>query len=301
MKLLAVLLQLIPDTTGTSNTDGSKHAWWQDLTFKNLILLVAVIFIAWVVSQLVQSALTRTFKRRKSADHGGQIVVKRLAHYLIMGAGVFLGLNLAEFPLTSLFAAGAVFAVVIGFALQNLSENFVAGLILMIERSITPGDVLEVEARVVRVLKMGIRATVARTRDDEDIIIPNSLLVTSTVKNFTLRDSLYRLRATIGVAYSSDMKLVRRVLEETSDGFPERHASKEPRILLTGFGSSSVDWEVSVWIEDPWHSRWMHSKLNEAIWHALRQAGVTIAFPQLDLHVDPELLAALRATPPAGS
>jgi small-conductance mechanosensitive channel len=290
--------------TKTAEAVHAAEGWWdkfwnahifQKLTVGDVIVIAAVVLAAWVISLIVQSTITRAFQRRAVTDHGGQTVIKRLVHYLIMIGGVFVGLNLVGLSLTSLFAAGAVFAVVIGFALQNLSENFVSGVILMVERSITPEDVLEVEGRVVRVVKMGIRATVARTRDDEDVIIPNSLLVTSTVKNYTLRDSLYRVRTVVGVTYSSDMAHVRQVLEATARDFAGREMSKDPRVLMTDFGASSVNFEVSVWIEDPWRSRQLISKLNEAIWNAFKQAKIAFAYPQLDLHVDPELLTALQS------
>lgn len=270
---------------------------YHGISVQDLALIVAMLVAAWILSRLVQRALSHAFAHRKASDLGRQFVIKRLVHYLIMVAGVFIALNFVGLELTSLFAAGAVFAVVVGFALQNLSENFVSGVILMIERSITPGDVLEVEGRVVRVITMGIRATVARTRDDEDLIIPNSLLVTSTVKNFTLSDSLYRLRAAVGVAYSSDLKLVRTVLEDVAKNFAGRDQSKAPRVHLTTFGASSVNYEMSIWIADPWHARQALSDLNEAIWSALQTAGVAIAFPQLDLHLDAAVLEALRAGP----
>ncbi|HZM00678.1 MAG TPA: mechanosensitive ion channel domain-containing protein [Planctomycetota bacterium] len=264
------------------------------LSLFDLALCALVLAVAWFVSRLVQAALTRAFARRAHHDQGSQTVVRRLTHYVIMTLAAFLALNVAGVELTSLFAAGAVFAVVIGFALQNLSENFVSGVILMVERSITPGDVLEVEGRVVRVVRMGIRATVARTRDDEDLIIPNSLLVTSTVKNYTLRDSIFRLRAGVGVSYESDVRQVFGVLQQAAERLDWREAAKQPVILLTGFGNSSIDFEVSVWIEDPWHARRRISQLNEAIWSSLREAGIAIAYPQLDLHLDPQALVALE-------
>jgi small-conductance mechanosensitive channel len=267
----------------------------QEVTVLDLLVVAALVAATWVVSHLVQRALARAVARRKGWDEGSQQVARRLVHYVVMCAGVFVALNVIGIELASLFAAGAVMAVVVGFALQNLSENFVSGLILMVERTITPGDVLEVEGRVVRVLKMGIRATVARTRDDEDLIVPNSILVRSTVKNFTLRDRSYRLRSLVGVAYSSDMARVQQVLADAAAAIPWRSADRTPRVLLTEFGASSVNFEVSVWIDDPWRSRTRLSDLNHAVWNALRAADVTIAFPQLDVHADAALLEALRS------
>ena len=105
----------------------------------------------------------------------------------------------------------------------------------------------------------------------------------------TLRDKDYRLRAQVGVTYGSDMREVRRVLEEVAKGVEWRKMDREPVVLLVGFGDSSVDWEVSVWIDDPWKIQQLRSALNEIIWWALKVAGITIAFPQLDLHFDPKV------------
>ncbi len=154
---------------------------------------------------------------------------------------------------------------------------------------------LEVQNLVVRVERMGIRATLARTRDDEELIVPNSLLVQSAVKNYTLRDSLHRLRATVGVVYSSDLRLVFNTLRATALQLEWRTKEQEPRVLLLGFGNSSVDFEVSVWIDNPWNARQALSDLNEAIWWALKDAGVTIAFPQLDVHFDPPVVESVQA------
>jgi small-conductance mechanosensitive channel len=145
-----------------------------------------------------------------------------------------------------------------------------------------------------------MRATHARTLDDEEIIVPNSVIAQSTVTNYTMRDSFYRLRCPVGVTYGSDMALVRRTLEGVARTTEWRSPTKEPVVLMTDFGSSSVDWEVSVWIDDPWQFRRRRSALNEAIWWALQEAGITIAFPQLDVHFDPPVVRGLQALSRAG-
>ena len=169
--------------------------------------------------------------------------------------------------------------------MQNLAQNFVAGIILMTERTIKPGDVLKVDGTVVRVTRLGLRATVARSRDEEDIIIPNSVLVQNTVTNYTLRDSIMRIRANVGVSYASDITLVTRVLHDAASDLPERVAEIEPVVLLTGFGESSVNFEVSAWVSDPWLALRILSTLHESIWWGLKANGVTIPFPQRDIHL----------------
>ncbi len=126
--------------------------------------------------------------------------------------------------LDALFAAGAVFAVGFGFAMQNIAQNFVSGVILLFERTIKPGDVIEVGGQIVKVQQMSIRATIVRTLDEEDVIVPNSSLVQSNVKNFTLEDNIYRVRVTVGVSYSSDVPKVKAALEgcARSDGLSRK-------------------------------------------------------------------------------
>jgi small-conductance mechanosensitive channel len=262
----------------------------------SLLLATAVFLAAWVVSSLLQRALNRALppaavegEFRKGVEAG-----RRLLHYGVMVVGLAAALHVLGVNLAALFAAGAVLAVAVGFAMQNIAQNFVAGVILLTERSIQPGDVLEVEGAVVRVVDMRIRSTVVRTRDEEEIIVPNATLVQSSVKNFTLRDNQLRLRVPVGVVYGSDMRRVREVLEATARSFEDRVAEREPVVLLKGFGSSSVEWEVSVWTNSPWQALVVRSELHEEIWWALKDAGITIAFPQLDVHFDAEAVEAWR-------
>ena len=257
------------------------------VTIGSIIVFCIIVVVTLVISRILEAAVVRAFRLRRAADEGTAAVARRLVHYVVLLTGTGLGLQNLGIDLSALFAAGALFAVAIGFAMQNITQNFVSGVILLIERSIKPGDILEVEGTVVRVSRMGIRSTVSRTLNDEEIIIPNATLVQTSVKNYTMQDSVYRLRASVGVTYSSDLALVRSTLEEVAKTLPWRLKNREPRILLRQFGSSSVDYELSIWIDHPWRAVWRLSELNESIWWAFKEKQITIAFPQLDLHLDP--------------
>ena len=263
------------------------------ITLGRIIAAVFILALAWVLSFVVRRGLMRGMRARGITGEGTLAVTNRLIHYAVVIVGFGLALKAVGVDISTLFAAGAVFALGLSFAMQNIAQNFVSGLILLLERSIKPGDVLEVEGRIVKVREMGIRATYAKTLDDEVIIVPNSTIVQSTVKSFTLRDSQYRLRTKIGVSYDSDMALVRRTLESTAAAFPARVQSQEPLVMLLEIGESSVVWEVSVWIDDPWRMRRMRSALQEAIWSAFRANRIAIAYPQLDVHLDARVLEAL--------
>lgn len=255
------------------------------VTVGTVITAVVILIVSWWVSRGLQRAIGRALQRRTVAE-GSITVITRLVHYAVIFVGIGIALDTIGFSLGALFAAGAVFAVGIGFAMQNIAQNFMSGVILLVERSIKPGDVLEVEGKVVRVGRMGIRTTIAQTRDDEELIVPNSILVQGTVKNYTLQDSIYRLRALVGVVYSSDMRLVLEQLTRVANEQPWRSSRRDPRVLMTNFGDSSVNFDVSVWMDNPWEAPMALSQLHQAIWWALKDAGVTIAFPQLDVHFD---------------
>jgi small-conductance mechanosensitive channel len=270
------------------------------VTLVSVIVFLVIIMLTFWVAWLLERGSTRAFALRGVTDPGLVGNVNRLIHYLILVIGGALALQNVGFDLGALFAAGAIFAVALGFAMQGVVQGFVSGLLLLGERTIKNGDVLEVESRVVRVTRMGFRVTVARTRDEEDLIIPNTTLAQNTIKNFTLRDADYRLKTFVGVVYGSDMREVMRVLTAAAASVPFRERSREPQVLLTEFGDSSVKFEVQVWTRDPWRARAQQSELNQAIWWALQEADITIAFPQLDVHFDPPVVESMQRMPRAG-
>ena len=271
------------------------HVGENPVTVSSIVLAVVVVVATWVASRLARRAMTRGLRYRGVTDAGTIAAGTRLTHYVILLLGLLLAFRSLGIDLSTLFAAGAVFAVGLGFALQNITQNFVSGVILLLERSIKPDDVLEVEGRFVRVRRMGIRTTVARTLDEEEIIVPNSTIVQSTVKNYTLGDNIYRLRTTVGVSYASDMRLVKQVLEETARAATVRVAEREPLVILRDFADSAVVWEVSIWVDQPWRARRLKGALLEGIWFAFKERGITIAFPQIDVHFDPDLTRSLEA------
>jgi small-conductance mechanosensitive channel len=257
------------------------------VTIASLVtVLLILVGTAWI-SRIIQRLVGRALRRSGVTEEGTITTILRLMHYVVLIAGGAVALQLIGISLTSVFAAGAVVAVGVGFALQNILQNFASGVILLAERSIKERDILEVDGEMILVETIGTRATVARSRDDDQLIIPNTLLVQSTVTNYTMSDDTHRVRATVGVTYSSDMAQVEQVLLDAAASVPGRIKRRPPVALLLEFGDSSVVWEVSVWTSDPWSSRLVRSNLNKAIWNSLKENGITIAFPQLDVHFDP--------------
>lgn len=277
-RILGIRLFTIGDTVVTVST-----------LLVSLLVMLGTLWLARGLRRLVAASLTR---RGARPDVAGS--VSGLIYYCILIMGFAVALSTAGIELAAMFAAGAVFAVGLGFAMQSIAQNFVAGVILLSERAIKPGDLLAVEGKLVKVSEVGIRSCVAQTKDGEDLIIPNSVLVETTVTNFTLRESDFRVRATVGVSYSADMALVRATLLAAAGAAGAKwSAPREPTVFMTAFGSHSVDWQVGLWIDRPWDQAQASSDLHEAIWWALKEKGIVIAFPQLDLHLDPPVTTAL--------
>ena len=130
----------------------------------------------------------------------------------------------------------------------------------------------------------------------EDLIIPNAVLIQTTVTNHTLKDSIYRIRIQVGVVYSSDMTVVKDTLMEVATKVSETYAivGHPPKVIMTEFGNHAVNWEVAIWMNDPWRARPARSALHEAIWWAFKEKDLVIAFPQLDIHLDDGVMAGIE-------
>jgi potassium efflux system protein len=264
------------------------------VTVVTLATAVLIVLFSYILSRGVRAALHRFLLRGGIAPSGEIGAIERLAHYFIVVVGIMIALRTTGIKLDALFTAGAVFAVGFGFAMQNIMQNFVSGVILLFERTIKPGDVIEVGGQIVKVQQMSIRTTIVRTLDEEDVIVPNSSLVQSNVKNFTLEDNIYRVRVNVGVSYNADVPQVKALLMDCARSMDYSEKGFEPRVLLLNFGTSALEFEASVWMRDPWNHRIAGSKLREAIWAALKDKQIAIAFPQLDLHMDSPIAESLR-------
>jgi small-conductance mechanosensitive channel len=265
----------------------------QQVTLVTLVVFGMIVTISFWLARVFARGIHRALALRGVSDQGLIHNINQLVRYAVVVVGIAIALQNVGIDLGALFAAGAFFAVALGFAMQGLVQNFVSGVLLLAERSIKNGDVLKVEDEVVRVTRMGLRVTVGRTRDEEDLIIPNTTLAQNIVRNYTLRDAEYRLKAKVGVTYGSDLKLTMRVLKEAASTVPFRTTDREPQVLLTEFGDNAVLFEVHIWTQDPWAQRRNTSELNLAVWWALKDAGVVIAFPQLDVHFDPPVVESI--------
>jgi len=253
------------------------------------IVVITTLVIGRLAKKAVQRMLDRFSEQEASSVRVTAIVVK----LIIWIIGFEIALHLLGIHLTSLFAASGFLALGAGFAAKNIVENFLSGGILRLEKTIRPGDLIIVNDHWMYIKHIGMRFTTALSYNGEEILMPNSHLTQSNIINLTRHNRLYRLHINVGVSYNSDLDLVRRTLEQTIDKLEWRSHVKDPGLFLDEFSESSVNYSVNVWIDDANDARVRKSDLHEAVWWALKEKDITIAFPQRDLHLDDDVVKAI--------
>jgi len=248
--------------------------------------LTGVLFFlaALAAARIAQRGVSRLLALRGHA-RGAQAAVGKVARYLVLTIGLGVALSTAGLDLTAVLAASTVLLVGLGFGLQNIAQNFVSGLILLIEQPIRPGDFVRVGDTFGVVDDIGPRATRILTRDNVAIIVPNSELATTQVVNHSRPSSRQRISVDVGVAYGSDVALVRETLLAAARAHPGILAEPPPDVRFESFGDSSLDFRLLAWILDPREDLRISSDLRFAIDEGFRRASITIPFPQRDLHL----------------
>ena len=209
----------------------------------------------------------------------------RINHYIIMIIGSIVAFQFVGINLSGLAVIFGLLSVGIGFGLQNVTSNFIAGLILLFEQPIKIGDRIMVGDTEGDVLEINIRSTTIRSLNNVSIIVPNSEFVSSNVVNWSHGDPKIRLVVEVGVSYQSDLDTVLRSLQEVAEEHPEVLKNPEPDVIFRNFGDSSWNMVLRAWIKHPYKHHIVRSELNCAIVWKFRENHVEIPFPQRDLHV----------------
>ncbi len=257
----------------------------------SLLQVLVILLITFLLSALMRKALGRLGERRGVTDAHSLYAVGRLLHYLLIIIGVFFGLSTLGLDLGNLALIAGALSVGIGFGLQTTVSNFVSGLILLFDRSLKVGDYVELDSGYKgTVQEVTVRATRINTNDNVDVLVPNSEFVSTKLTNWTLKEPFARLRIPFGVAYGSDKEKVREVALAAAkrvDLTLYHMEGREPQVRLIGFGDSSLDFELLVWVSRMGVKRPGRSRA-EYYWEletGLHEAGIEIPFPQRDLHL----------------
>lgn len=244
-----------------------------------LIIYLATKFIVW----LIKKAL---FRKQKSAklDIGNTYALYQIIKYIIWVAAIGLLLETIGIKVTVLIAGSAALLVGLGLGLQQTFNDIISGIILLSERSIKVGDILEIDGDVVKIQSIGLRTSEGLNRDDISIIIPNSLITTNKVINWSHQSQLTRFIITVGVAYGSDVDLVIQILKDSAIEHPDVTNNNALDAWLLDFGNSSLDFQLLFFSKNIFRIEKVKSDIRRIISRKFAENNINIPFPQVDVH-----------------
>lgn len=268
----------------------------------DLLVFALTVWLSFKVARFVDFVLHQDVFPRTSLPRGVPYAMSNLVRYVLIFLGFLAALAATGIQLSNLTVIVGGLGVGIGFGLQNVVNNFVSGLILLFERPLNVGDAVQLHSQGLwgEIRRIGIRASVIRTWDGAEVIVPNGQLISEAVTNWTLSDRRRRLELTVGVEYGTDAQRVIDLLTQVASDHPAVLDDPPPLVLFLGFGPSSLDFELRAWIADFDVGLSTRSELSVAVQRALAEAGIGVPFPQRDLHlrsVSPEVASEVdRAT-----
>ena len=248
----------------------------------DLIILSIVLIVATLILRLIRKLATRNLPYDDKKKFKVVFGYARWLIYVIIFLLTFhsLGVNV-----TGIFAASAALLIGIGLALQTLFQDIISGVFILVDQSVHVGDIIEIEGKVGRVEEIKLRTTRAVTIDNKILIIPNHLYLENSLYNWTQNGTTTRENVKVGVAYGSDVQLVKKLLIQAAKAQPEVLEMPEPTVLFTEFGESSLNFTVAFTINDSFNARFPQSNIRFEIDRLFREHNITIPFPQRDIHI----------------
>ena len=257
----------------------------------DVLIISAVVFgiiaLAWFVSKIMR----RIVRRFTKLDDTQQLLTEKILTIVIWAGAFFLGIDLLGIDLTALAVFSGAFGLAIGFGLQKTFGNLIAGIILLMDKSIKPGDVIAVadlagNETFGQIRKIGVRAVSVTTRDQREYLIPNENLMINQVENWSYSSKNVRMQVPVGVSYEADMKLAEELMLEAAKSCDRVLNAPPPTIWMSEYGDNSVNFVIHCWIKDPEDGTGnVRSAVLKKLWWLFKENDIEIPFPQRDIHI----------------
>jgi len=252
------------------------------VSIMDVLILVAVLIIASLLLTMFRKLLSRKMPRE---DKKKFKVVFGYAKWLIYLLIILITFHSLGINVTGIFAASAALLIGIGLALQTFFQDIISGVFIIVDQSVHVGDIIEIEGKVGKVDEIKLRTTRATTSDNKVLVIPNHLYLTNSLYNWTQNGIMTRESVSVGVAYGSDVQLVKKLLLQAASNHPDILDTPEPTVLFTDFGDSSLNFKIVFTLADSFNARFPQSDIRFEIDRLFRENGITIPFPQRDIHI----------------
>lgn len=269
-----------------------------NITIGKVLVLILIIFFARIMTRFVRIILKKNFSKKAWIDEGKEYTIYKLTKYGLYGFALVIGLTSIGIEMKLILTAFGALLVGIGFGLQHLFYDLVAGLVILFEGPVKVGDVIEVNGLVARVQQIDIRTSKVLTRDGKYIIIPNSNLVGEKVVNWSHGTELTRFNINVKVRYGSDTNLVKEMLYGCALRHPDVSKNREIIVRFEDFGDHGLHFSVFFWARKTWVVETLQSEIRFEIDKQFRELGIQVPYPQLDLHVISGVDGAKSSTTP---
>jgi potassium efflux system protein len=273
-------------TLWTSTTVVDSETIVNHITLATLLTVAALVGVTIYVARKVPALVELVLRSRTNISQGVRYATSTLLNYFIVGTGIVAALSALGLQWSQLQWLVAALGVGIGFGLQEIFANFISGLIILFERPIRVGDIVTIGDKDGTVTKIRIRATTLRDWDGKELLVPNKEFITGRLLNWTLSDQETRLVIPVGIAYGSDVPLALKTLTDVVCKHPATLEDPMPSVLFIGFGDSSLNLVARCFVGTMDQRMRVMSELHTLINEAFAEAGIVIAFPQRDLHLD---------------
>lgn len=245
-----------------------------EISFWTIFIFIFILVVSKILARRLSKLITVTYFRKSNLEIGKQDAINKILHYTIYVFGIIIALQTVGIDLSALMAGGAVLAVGIGFGIQNLVTNFVAGILILVETPIKKGDFIEVGKDVFGVVtNIAIRNTAVKTLDNATILVPNSKFVSENITNFTYNNEIIKVKTFVSVPFSTDVKLIETLLVSIAKKYAEILTTPEPNVTLE-IGSSALTFYLNFWIKDPLIYSSIKSKVNFGIVEVLKENSI---------------------------
>lgn len=255
------------------------------MTLQDLFLAIFLAVITFSAAKNIPGLLSLTVFDRFKLGPAGNFALTTTARYLIILIGVVLAFGKIGITWGKVQWLAAAVSLGIGFGLQEIFANFVAGIIMLFERPVRLGDVVTVGEVSGKVTQINIRATTIQQFNNRELLVPNREFITNQLVNWTLRDTVLRFELMVGIAYGSDTRKASKILHKILEEHPKVLKDPAPDVLFAAFGASTLDFKVRGFVESVDDFIASQSELHFMIDDAFREAGIEIAFPQQDIHI----------------
>lgn len=252
------------------------------ISILDLLVITSVIFLTTVALRLILRLITRNLPKEDKKKFNVVFGYFRWLIYLII---LLITLHTVGVNVTAVFAASAALLIGIGLALQTLFQDIISGVFILIDQTVHVGDIIEIEGKVGRVDEIKLRTTRAVTIDNKVLVIPNHLYLENSLYNWTQNGTTTRESVEVGVAYGSDVQLVKKLLIQAASTHPDVISEPEPIVVFTAFGDSSLNFKIVFTINDSFKAQFPKSDIRFEIDRLFRENNITIPFPQRDIHI----------------